>query len=87
MKLKTANMTNQYLDNGEAIQTFVNYGNVELERVGGNYYLRAVGETYSLSMENISDLLNELDKAEINQPLTAATYIYQQRERFTKISK
>lgn len=73
-------------NNGEPLQTFVQFGNVILERVGGNFYLNATGETYALLESDIKELLYELDLFDINQPLTAAQYIAQNKNRFTKIS-
>lgn len=62
-------------NNGEAIQIFVQYGSILLERVGKSFYLNAMAKTYQIPEQKIKELLNGLDNHGGDNPLTAANYL------------
>lgn len=68
------------INNGEPIQTFIHYGNVILERIGGNFYLRGLGKDFQLPELKVKNIIDKLNNMDINQPLTAAEWLAQNIE-------
>ena len=64
-----------YYKDNEPIQTFIQYGNVVLERIGSNFYLRGLGRDFALNEFQVKKIMVELDYVGINQPLLAADHL------------
>jgi len=80
-------MKDSRLFDGEAIQVFVHFGSTCLERVGNNFYLYASGHTYSLNESDVSNILYEMNKRELNNPLVAASLLIDWQNNYIRISK
>lgn len=61
------------IDGDEAIETYIQYKSVILERVGNNIYLTINGKTWKLTKSQLNELLEDLE--EYSNPLTASEFL------------
>lgn len=71
-------------DNGELLQTYVQWKSLHFHRISDRHYINCNGSTYFLTKLQTSRLLNEIERKGFDQPLTAAEYIYSHLSRYNK---
>ena len=57
------------------LETFVEWKSLQFHRVSNRYYINCNGSMYKLSKEEADALRAELDRQQLDNPMTAAEWI------------
>lgn len=73
----------------ETIKRIVSWKSAELYTVGSRSYFAYNGLIYSVSKKQVKELIKEMDKENIINPLQSANYLIKQAKngRFSKLHK